>query len=263
MLNGKIVVLLVTLIAPTFGYGMDVMQDKNRNDYTMCLTGTIVPGDLAKIVAAVSAPGSFPKYFTLDSPGGDLLEAMRIGQFIRETATGTFVAKECSSACVFLLVAGTSRNALDDAAVGIHRPYFDPKEFSGLSLPEAEAKHRQMRSAARRYLEDMEMTTATIEKMFSIGSDDVYYLTPPDKARLLVPPSAYSEWIRAKCSPPTAQDKQMLETRGFNIYARFDKNHPADPAFLAYINRIDRAEKCEEDLVKQVRDAALLKYRGQ
>lgn len=65
MLNRKIVVLLVTLIAPTFGYGMDVMQDKNRNDYTMCLTGTIVPGDLAKIVAAVSAPGSFPKYFTL------------------------------------------------------------------------------------------------------------------------------------------------------------------------------------------------------
>ena len=109
-----------------------------------------------------------------------------------------------------------------------------------------------MRSAARRYLEDMEMTTAAIEKMFSIGSDDVYYLTPPDKARLLVPPSAYSEWIRAKCSPPTAQDKQMFEARGFNIYARFDKNPPTDPAFLAYINRMDRAGKCEEDLSLRV-----------
>jgi ATP-dependent protease ClpP protease subunit len=262
VLNRKTVLLLLMLIAPTFSYGMDVRHDKKRNEYTTFLTGKIVPGDLAKIVASVSAPGNFPKYFTLDSPGGDLLEAMRIGQFIRETATGTFVAKECSSACVFLLVAGTSRSALDDAAVGIHRPYFEAKEFSGLSLPEAEARHRQLRSAARRYLENMEMTTAAIEKMFSIGSDDVYYLTPPDKARLLVVPSAYSEWIRAKCSPPTAQDTQLFKSRGFNIFAKFDKEPPTDPVFLAYISKMDRAQKCEEDLVKQVRDAALLKYRG-
>lgn len=262
MLGRKIILLLATLTTSAPGHGLDVTRDEKKNAYTTFLTGPIVSGDLAKIVASVSAPGRFPKYFTLDSPGGDLLEAMKIGQFIRETATGTFVAKECSSACVFLLVSGTSRNALDGAAIGIHRPYFEAKEFAGLSLPEAEARHRQLRSAARRYLENMEMTTAAVEKMFSIGSDDVYYLTPPEKARLLVPPSAYSEWIRAKCSPPTAQDTQLFKVRGFNTFARFDEKPPTDPAFWAYISKIDRAEKCEEELVKQVRDAALPKYRG-
>lgn len=242
---------------------MDVTRDEKRNEHTTYLTGTVVPGDLAKIVASVSVPGDFPKYFTLDSPGGDLLEAMRIGQFIRETATGTVVAKECSSACVFILVAGTSRTALDGALIGLHRPIFEANAFAGLSFPEAEERHRHLRNVARSYLENMEMTTAEIEKMFSIDSDDVYYLTPPHKARLLVPPSAYSEWIRAKCSPPTVQDRQLFQARGFNIFSRFDKKPPVDPAFWAYVSRIDRAEKCEEDLVKQVRNAALLKFRGE
>jgi ATP-dependent protease ClpP protease subunit len=261
VLRRTFILVLITLIAFTFGYGMDVTRDEKKNEYTTFLTGQIVPGDLAKIVASVSDSGSFPKYFTLDSPGGDLLEAMKIGHFIRETATGTFVAKKCSSACVFVLVAGTSRTALDSAAVGLHRPYFEAKEFAGLSLPEAEEKHRLLRDVARRYLEEMEMTTAAVEKMFSIASDDVYYLTPQEKARLLVPPSAYSEWIRAKCSPPTSQDRQLFKARGFNVFQRYDKSPPTDPAFWAYISKMDRADKCEEALVKQVRAAAMLKYR--
>lgn len=250
----SITVLLLIVAGPS--HALDIVKD----EHTLRLTGTITKGDLRKILDAVTPPTAFPKYFTLDSPGGDILEAITIGRFIREAATGTFVPKSCMSACVFLLVAGVSQSALDDAAIGLHRPYFDPKEFAGLSLPDAEKKYKLLQAATRRYLEDMEMPTAAIEKMFSISSDDMYYLTPQEKARLLSGPSAYPEWIRAKCSPPTASEWELFKARGFNIFARFDNRPPSDPRFWAFISKVDQAEKCERNLLKDVRQAALIKF---
>jgi len=190
-----------------------------------------------------------------------MVEAMAIGRFIRETATGTVVSKHCASACVLLLIAGVSRLASEGSGVGLHRPYYEPKEFAGLSFPDAEKKHKALREATRRYFEEMEMPTSTIEKMFSISSDDVYYLTPHEKARILVAPSAYSEWVRAKCSPPTAQEQELFKARGFNYFDRFDeKRPPTDPAFWALVSKMDKAEQCESALVRDVRKAALGKY---
>ena len=257
----KILLLALCLLLPAaVCRGMEVRSDPSRNEYTMYLTGQIVPGDLAKIVAAVAGPAGFPKYFTLESPGGDVAEAMAIGRFIRDTASGTVVARQCASACVLVLMAGVSRQASDTASVGLHRPYYHPRQFAGLSLPDAEAKHKALRIATRRYLEDMEMPTAFIEKMFSISSDDVYYLSPQEKARLLVPPSAYTEWIRAKCSPPTAQELQLFAASGFNYFDRYNNSPPTNPAFWAYINKMDKAEACETDVVRSLRKEALRKY---
>lgn len=256
----KLLLFLVCFLAAELGHGMDVTRDEKRNEYTLYLSGTITAGDLRKIVAAVAPPAVFPKYFTLESPGGDMVEAMAIGRFIRETASGTLVLKHCASACVLALIAGISRSALEGSGVGLHRPYYESKEFAGLSLPDAEKKYKALREATRRYLEEMEMPTETIEKMFSISSDDVYYLTPLEKERVLVPPSAYSEWIRAKCSPPTAQEQELFKARGFNIFAQFDKRPPTDPAFWAFVSKMDNAERCESALVRDVRKAVLAKY---
>jgi ATP-dependent protease ClpP protease subunit len=240
-------------------YGIDVARS-TRNEHTLILTGPIVPGDFKKVIAAVMPPEKFPKYFTLDSPGGDIVESMKIGRFVRETATGTLVTKSCASACVFILIAGVTQTALDGAAVGLHRPIYDSKEFAGLSLPDAEKKYKLLQAATRRYLEEMEMPTAAIEKMFSISSDDIYYLSRQEISRLLVGPSAYSEWIRAKCSPPTASEWKMFKARGFNIFDRYDDHPPTNPTFVAFISKYDQSEKCENDLIIEVRQKALRKY---
>ena len=234
----------------------------SRDEYSLYLSGPVKAGDLTQIVTAVSPPQSFPKTFVLNSPGGDIREAMAIGQFIRDTATKTFVVKSCSSACTFLLIAGVSQGALDQAAVGLHRPYFDPKEFAGLSLPEAEKKYKVLYSLTRKYLEDMGMTTAAIEKMFSVPSDDVYYLSPREKSAVFSGPSAYQEWIRAKCNPPTAAESESFNASGFNKYDRdFATKPPTDTRFWNFIAKADLAEKCEADHVKSVREAVVNKYR--
>jgi ATP-dependent protease ClpP protease subunit len=247
---------IVFTMFPVICYAIDVTRTMD-NESTVFLTGPIVQGDLKKIIAAVIPPATFPKYFTLDSQGGDIIEAMAIGRFVRETASGTHVTKNCASACVFILIAGVSRTASLDAAVGLHRPYYEPTKFAGLSLSDAEKKYKVLHEFTRHYLEEMEMPTAYIEKMFSISSDDVYYLTTQDKDRLLVEPSAYSEWIRAKCSPPTASETELFKARGFNIFDIYVDHPPTDPAFVAFISKYDQAEKCESDLVRDVRQEVL------
>jgi ATP-dependent protease ClpP protease subunit len=259
MLRFIVTFLTFGLLAAVPCYSLDVIRDA-QNEYTVFLNGTIVPGDLKKIIDAVTPPLSFPKYFTLNSPGGDIVEAMAIGHFIRDTASGTHVTKNCASACVFILIAGISQTASAETAVGLHRPYYDPKEFAGLSLQDAEKKYKVLHSVTRRYLEEMEMPTAVIEKMFSISSDDIYYLSPKEKVWVLVGPSAFSEWIRAKCSPPTASEKELFDAKGFNIFDRFNERPPTDPTFTAFISKLDLSEKCEMDSVREVRQEALRKY---
>ncbi|TKB08402.1 hypothetical protein [Desulforhopalus sp. IMCC35007] len=244
-------------VSPCFGLEVTEVKD---NEHTLLLSGQIEPGDLNKIVKAVSPPNSFPKYFTLDSSGGDVLEAMKIGHFIRETASGTCVNKTCASACVFILVGGVSKTAWPSSDIGLHRPYFKPEHYASLSLNEAEGGYAKVRNATRKYLVDMEVPTAYIEKMFSISSDDVYFLSETEKESLLVSPSAYSEWVRAKCDPPTAKEWELFKLKGFNIFDQFDNPPPSNPVYVAFISKYNRSSACEESLVADVREPVLKKY---
>ena len=94
----------------------------------------------------------------------------------------------------------------------------------------------------------------------AISSDDIYYLAPQYKARVLVKPSAYSEWVRAKCSPPTVSEWVLFKARGFNFLCPVRSPSPTNPAYWAFISKLDQAEKCETDLVREVRNKALGKF---
>lgn len=88
-----------------------------------------------------SPPNGVPFIFAkLDSPGGDIIEALAIGREVRRRfmLTGVVRKMECDSACVFILAAGVER--VGDGKVGLHRPAFDPTFFAGfLRLPRATA----------------------------------------------------------------------------------------------------------------------------
>ena len=252
-----IFMLAVSAVSPSFSLNISEVED---NEYTLLLSGEIGSGDLNKIVEAVSPPNSFPKYFTLDSTGGDVMEAMKIGHFIRETASGTLVSKTCASACVFILVAGVYKTALPSSAIGLHRPYFKPETYSSLSLNETEDGYAKVRNATTKYLTDMEVPTAYIEKMFSIASDDVYFLSEAEKNRLLVSPSAYSEWVRAKCGPPTAKELELFKSKGYSVFDQFDDSPPSDPEYVVFISKYNQSNTCEKSLVDDVRKQALRKY---
>jgi hypothetical protein len=63
-------------------------------------------------------------FVILNSPGGDIAAAMKIGRLIRKSPGRTMVegTATCASACVLLFGAGISRIVFDGGKIGVHRP---------------------------------------------------------------------------------------------------------------------------------------------
>jgi hypothetical protein len=102
--------------------------------------GVIDSGTTEKFKAFL-AKEKRPRNLRFDSPGGNVIEALTLGQFLRETDWDTFVGEEsamipgshlpalyktqkssCYSACVYAFAGGVHRTA-DDKTVGIHQFY--------------------------------------------------------------------------------------------------------------------------------------------
>lgn len=96
-------------------YALDV----THNGSSILLSGEIMSGDLEQVEAALNrklAP------IHLDSNGGQVLEAIKIGELIRSKSLETRLPynSSCASACVLLLAAGVIRTADETAGIGIH-----------------------------------------------------------------------------------------------------------------------------------------------
>ena len=91
------------------------------------ISGPIVKGDYVKL-GRYLVDARHPKRvtiflnrITLDSPGGDVDEALKIARLIEISYALTFVEKnaECNSACFLLWSAGVTR--LNEGVIGVHR----------------------------------------------------------------------------------------------------------------------------------------------
>lgn len=110
-------VLLICLVLPLLGGLASAGQLEVGGDRTCRLTfsGQITTGDaeaLARLVPAIDPATSQSTYDTwlcLDSPGGSLAEALRMGQVLRAGGMGTRIlaGRECLSACAILFMSGS------------------------------------------------------------------------------------------------------------------------------------------------------------
>lgn len=124
----------------------------------------------------------------LDSPGGNIDAAMKIGRLIHDTNScvkvgrfqrpGPAASHMCASACVLILAAGAVR--LADAPIGIHRPY----SVLGGGTPSAEARYRAAADRIRTYLEEMCMPAQLYEEMMRVSAADVHWLSVEEKRKL-------------------------------------------------------------------------------
>jgi len=114
----------------------------------------------------------------IDSPGGDLTEAIRIGRWVRQKAgTVTVPTKsKCASACVLILAAGVSKNV--GGQVIIHRPYFR-------AMPDGDVatELREVLQLTRAYLSEMNIPEALADEMFSIAPQNGAVLSADALAR--------------------------------------------------------------------------------
>lgn len=130
----------------------------------------------------------------LNSKGGSLNEAMKIGYIVRDYEAQTFVPykMECLSSCVFILAAGVNRNVY--GKVGVHRPYFEDLDPNA-SKTEIRAMREEMKKRMIKYLNDMDISESIIDEMLSIEPDKIKILSEDDltKYRLTVMDADHEE----------------------------------------------------------------------
>ena len=115
----------------------------------------------------------------LDSPGGELEEALKIGRIIRGMNLHTFVADKsgkarCDSACFFLWAGGIYRVGYPS----IHRPYLPDSGFSNLNMKQTEKIYEVYAEEIDQFLEELSLKKHLppefISVMMSTRPDEVF-----------------------------------------------------------------------------------------
>lgn len=196
--------LAKSVVTLTFAAEFLVDSEKTQDKVSeLLIRGELVTGDVDRFLAALK---QYPRIHSvsLDSSGGSVVEAIRMGEAIRFAYLETSVQpeKSCVSACFFLFVAGTGRLASHSAAmskafqkelreldrkvgvrtkmygfVGLHRPYFKaPTEIN--------TKQSELMRRVRAYMDNLLIPRRLIDLMMSRPSNEIYWLSERDLEEL-------------------------------------------------------------------------------
>ena len=178
---------------------------------------TTAADDVAKHTRCMlgTSPNAVPFIFVrLDSPGGNIIEALAIGREIRRRFMFTAVGQnmECNSACVFVLMAGVHRRV--GGKVGLHRPAFDPASFADLSPTAARGRYNALVEQLRQYyVDEMGGSPEAFQIIMSTPSGSIRYLSLTEMSALGIigEDPAWAEYNEA-------QFIQQLRSRAVGCY---------------------------------------------
>lgn len=172
------------------------------------ISGEIVLGDAEKLRHAIqlaksdglrAADVEFVAY--LNSPGGIVGEALRMGRILRDSLAWTAVVGQsiCSSSCVFIFSGGVRRLAHGSGQFGLHRPRFDYEGFASLDKDSAFENYSALQQECVEFMRDMGIPDRVFEDMLKIPSQEVLRVSAEEAERIGLVGSdpAYEEWIRA------------------------------------------------------------------
>ncbi|TAN13735.1 MAG: hypothetical protein EPN34_01030 [Burkholderiaceae bacterium] len=118
----------------------------------------------------------------LNSPGGDVMEAMKIGHLIRDEQMSTFVPHDftCASACALLLAAGVTRGA---AGPLIIHSFYSPEFLGSGDFADANRQFDKISQAIRDYLKQMRVPATLLDEMLKIPFYKQKQLTIDEQAK--------------------------------------------------------------------------------
>jgi hypothetical protein len=174
------------------------------------IEGEITTKDETQFAIALTNVGTEPHVY-LDSPGGEIFPAMRIGHLIRSARAFTSVKPNasCSSACVFLLASGVNRfSRAENSRVGLHRPTFPPEMFAGLNGDDAKRYYDKISEECQKYLREMGMDDKLFADMLRVPSQEIRFVDGDycDSVSLTGNDPAYQEWARARAIKRLGRD---------------------------------------------------------
>lgn len=171
------------------------------------IVGEIISGDLTRLQIAIAEyKNKFGKNLNplvlLNSPGGNVSEALKMGRLLRTIMAVTIVDgdMQCNSSCVFLLSGGVQRIVFSNGLIGLHRPRFEYEHFGNLQPDAAKNEYAALVQRCTDYMEEMGIPSGVFEKMLKTPSQDINFIDQEvaDAMGLLGNDPAWEEWERAR-----------------------------------------------------------------
>jgi hypothetical protein len=182
--------------------GAEIKVDPSvQNGLGAVLEGRIDAGDFARVVQFIGVGHHFAHLY-LASPGGDVVEAMRIGSLVRLLNISTTIPSKlltheswlatvkfhglkedradyrCGSACFFIFVAGVYRahEGSEPAILGIHKPSVSTNASVKIDQQHLEAIGKGAELAIGDYLKAMGVPSSYLTEMYSIPQPRVRWI---------------------------------------------------------------------------------------
>lgn len=229
---------------------VDFQQNANGSvtPSALVIEGDLVAGDFTKVVQSIlsTKQSNFPigSLYLAGSSGGDLMEAMKIGELVNELYMKAFIIDDCYSACAFIALSAQHRVFI--GAIGLHRPYFAKEYYNGLSAQEAKHKYNELRILAENYLLKNYVSKSVVDKMFSVSSTDAWVLDGSEAKNMFgnfQPP--VEEWIKTECDPTNS-------SLGIDNNCALNKLHQAQvESFVSWVNKLSEMNKNDQRVREQ------------
>jgi hypothetical protein len=257
-----------------------------RDDYrSLIIEGPIESGDYEHFLKVVKDnQGKLADVYLL-SPGGDFVEAMKIGRALRALEMGSVVPGRnpagqpvcgdeysisavprdpanctAASAAFFIHVGAVERSGL---YLVVHRPYFVPEQLAKLTESQAQSAFDALQRDARAYMTEMGVPPQVQEEVMG---------TPPDKGVVLDDKTVRNyfigyipyqqEWRHAKCAQLSPVETQRLDVLAAKMLAAGRLTSEERAEYNLMHEKRDLETKCQNALRVQSRMAAYERFFG-
>jgi hypothetical protein len=242
-------VLLISLVTHSVYAAQFKIKFINESSIAIAMSGVIEKGDfdtLKGIIEPNISVNTKLRLIGLNSNGGDVLTAMRIGRYIRQYDFDTHVGRtnnvedRCLSSCVFIFAAGLERTAEDN--IGIHRPF--GTQTGSVQKNAAMDDYKKLKKDIFEYFDEMNISRYLPEQMMII---------PPDEIKMLSMQEAMELGLIGK--DPVAQemdDSSNAKRYGLSRVEYLGRRKRMLETCLKLINIKDKSfENCHEKIMTQ------------
>jgi len=193
----------------------------SENGYVISYSGKIESGDYSEIISQIVSSKNLPATISLNSPGGSVTEAIKIGKLLRKGLFQSVIAENgiCNSSCFILWASAVRRIPASamlsynnkNAKLGLHRPYFSQDEYAKLNIQSASESYRSLEKDYRAYLESIGTPEELLDLMLKTKSSEAVFINDEemvDKLGQVAP--FYEEWLLAKCGELPEKEQLLV-----------------------------------------------------
>lgn len=144
------------------------------------LEGAITAGDAERIAKQIAELSDKPDRLILNSPGGDVAEALTLGRYVRDQGFDTALRQSdiCYSACPYVLAAGVAREIAAGGSVGVHQHYFGESTLLPAFVAVEDIQRGQ--GQVMTYLDEMGIDPLVMQHALITPPDEIYVLLPEE-----------------------------------------------------------------------------------